>query len=225
MREWLGLPNRLKLLRQKGPRILDKIQKAKGPMAFLDESFLSPAQGPDSFYLLVAVVLEKSEVIRFRNQIRESVSSDRWHTTEAARTDVGRQKIRELAHLIAQSASCVVAVIDEIDEHDKTGELARTKLTRALLEELASNHVYATGAVIYEKRTPGAMRSRDELVLNQLSKSDSVASKLAIWGISTKSEPLLWAPDVLAWSYRQAYFEKDASFFQDLEKVTTLIKP
>jgi len=194
-------------------------------MAFLDESFLSPAQGPDSFYLLVAVVVEKAEVIRLRNQIQAAVSGARWHTTEAARSDSGRQKIRELAHLISQSATCVVAVIDEIDEHDKTGEQARTKLTRALLEELASNHVYATGSVVYEKRTPGSMRSRDDLVLNQLAKSDSVASKLAIWGISTKNEPLLWAPDIVAWSYRQAYFEKDASFFQDLEKVTTLLKP
>lgn len=194
-------------------------------MAFLDESFLSPAQGPDSFYLLVAVVVEKAEVIRFRNQLQAAVAAGRWHTTEAARTDSGRQKIRELAHLIAQSASCVVAVIEEIDEQDKTGEIARNRLTKALLEELAGNHIYATGSVIYEKRTPGSMRSRDELLLNQISKSDSIAAKLAIWGISTKHEPLLWAPDVLAWCYRQAYFEKDASFFQDLEKVTTLVKP
>lgn len=194
-------------------------------MAFLDESFLSPAQGPDNFYLLAAVVIEKSEVLRLRNQIQAAVAGNRWHTTEAARSDPGRQKIRELARLISQFTTCVVAVIDEIEEHDKTGELARSKLTRALLEELVQNHLYSTGSVIYEKRTPGSMRSRDDFLLNQLSKSDSVASKLAIWGISTKNEPLLWAPDIVAWSYRQAYFEKDASFFQDLEKVTTLIKP
>lgn len=218
------MPNRLTLLRRRGPRIFDKIAKSKGPIALLDESFLTPSQGPDSFYILCAVVVDKSEVIHLRRGLESIAGSGRWHTTEVGRTNPGRQKIRELARLIAESTVSVIAIVDELPETDSSGEQARGRATRALLAELAKNYVYLTGTVVYEKRVPGEMRSLDEKVLRQIRESESEAAKLSIWGMASKDEPLLWAPDIVAWCYRQSYFKKDASFFQDLERSTAIIK-
>jgi hypothetical protein len=220
----LGLPNRLKLLRQRGPRIFDKISKSKGPIALLDESFLTPAQGPDSFYILCAVVVDKSEVMHLRRGLEAIAGRGRWHTTEEARRDSGKQKIRQLARLIAESTISVIAVVEELSAQDSSGESARARATQVLLDELAQNYLYLTGTVVYEKRMPGEMRARDEQVLKQIQKGNSPAANLAIWGMAEKSEPLLWAPDIVAWCYRQAYFERDPSFYQDLERSTRLLK-
>lgn len=218
------MPNRLKLLRRQGPRIFDKIAKSKGPIALLDESFLTPAQGPDSFYILCAVVVEKSEVLHLRRALESIAGTTLWHTTDAGRTDLGRQKIRQLARLIAESTVSVIAVVEELSKTDSTGEQARVNSAHTLLNELAKNYLYLTGTVVYEKRTRGDMRNRDEALLRQISQSDSEASRLAIWGMASKSEPLLWAPDIVAWCYRQAYFKQDSSFFQDLERSTAVIR-
>ena len=126
--------------------------------------------------------------------------------------------------MIAESTVCVIAVVEELAENDSRGEIARAKATHALLDELATNYLYLTGTVVYEKRVPGEMRARDERVLKQISESDSPAAKLSIWGMAAKSEPLLWAPDIVAWCYRQAYFEHDPSFYQDLERATRLVR-
>lgn len=191
----------------------------------LDESFLTPSQGPDSFYLLCAVVVEKSEVIHLRRGLESIAGPGRWHTTEAGRRDSGRQKIRQLARLIAESTVCVIAVVDELHFKDVGGEQARAKATSALLDELATNYVYLTGTVVYEKRMPGEMRRRDEALLKEIQAGESAASKLSIWGMAAaKNEPLLWAPDIVAWCYRQAYFNKDESFFQDLERSSAILR-
>lgn len=184
---------------------------------------MTPRQGPDSFYILCAVVVEKSEVKHLRRALEQTVGSSAWHTSQAGRTDLGKQKIRQLARLIAESSISVIAVVDELSEEDSQGELARAQAMRGLLTSLAENYVYQTGTVIYEKRVPGEMRSRDELLLKQIRQGGSAASQLNIWGLASKTEPLLWAPDIVAWCYRQAYFEKDESFFQDLERSTTRI--
>lgn len=217
------MPNRLKLLRQRGPRIFDKLSRAKGPIAFLDESFLTPSQGDDSFYILCAVVVDKSEVGQLRRGLAQLAGSTTWHTSQAGRTEVGRQKIRQLARLIAESSLSVIAVVEELEPEDAKGEFARADATQKLLSALAENYIYQTGTVIYEKRVPGEMRARDEAVLKKIAQGNSPASKLNIWGLAAKDEPLLWAPDLVAWCFRQAYFEKDDSFFQDLEKTTTRI--
>ncbi len=169
------------------------------------------------------MVVEKSEVMHLRRGLEAIVGQASWHTSEAARSDAGRQKIHQLARLIAESTVSVIALVHQILAEDSDGEAARAKATRALLEELATNYLYLNGTVIYEKRVPGEMRSRDEAVLKQIREGDSAAAKLSVWGMAEKSEPLLWAPDVVAWCYRQAYFEKDASFYQDLERSTQLL--
>ena len=217
------MPNRLSLLRQRPP-IFDKIGKSRGPLAFLDESFRTASEDQDSFYILCAVVVDKKEVIELRRELRNLAGSARWHTTEVGRSDEGRQKIRQMARLIASFSTVVIALSSQLQEKDRGGELARSILTKTLLDELAQNHLYMTGTVVFEKRVPGEMRARDEALFSQISRGESPASKLSFWGLASKNEPLLWAPDVVAWCFRQAYYKQDESFFQDLEKCTTVIK-
>lgn len=217
------MPNRLNLLRQRPP-IFDKIGKSRGPLAFLDESFKTASEDQESFYILCAVVVDKSEVVNLRRDLANLVGSARWHTTEAGRNDAGRQKIRQMARLIASYSRVVIALSSHLQEADKAGELARSILTRKLLDELAQNYMYLTGTVVYEKRVPGKMRVQDQALFSQIAKGDSPASKLSFWGLASKNEPLLWAPDLVAWCFRQAYYNQDESFFQDLEKCTTVLK-
>ena len=206
------------------PRFATKLGLSRGPVAFIDESFLSPAQNPDSFYILCAVVVKKDKLKLLRRRLYESVQDSRWHTTEAGRTNSGRQKIRELARLIAGLTTTVITVVDQLNDRDTDAEAGRARSKMALLNELALNHLYLTGTVVFEKRPGSYMHGKDLRVLERIRSKGNPASKLQVLSIQTKSEPLLWAPDLVAWCYRKAYFEKDASFFQDLQKTATVIK-
>lgn len=217
------MPTRLSRLRQRPP-IFDKIGKSRGPLAFLDESFRTASEDHESFYILCAVVVDRAEVVSFRRELENLANAVRWHTTEMGRSDEGRQKIRRMARLIASYSKVVIALSSHLQETDRAGELARSTLTKKLLDDLAENHMYSTGTVVYEKRVPGEMRVRDEALFTEIAKGDSPASRLTFWGLASKNEPLLWAPDLVAWAFRQAYDKGDESFFQDLEKCTTVLK-
>lgn len=204
--------------------LLDKVALARGPIAFIDESFLSPSQATDSYYILTAAVVEKKRVLEIRQRLRDIVGGSSWHTTDAGRSERGRQKIRELNSYLAQNVLPVIVVIEQLDETDKNAEVGRAQSVRVLLEELAKNHLYVTGTVVYESRIPGYMQNNDEREFEKIAKSNSSASKLKVFGLASKKEPMLWAPDLIGWSYRQAYSNKDDSFFSELARVSRVIR-
>lgn len=205
-------------------RWLDRLSSARGPIAFLDESFLSPAQHSDSFYIVAAVIFPRDRVFSLRSQLRALVGSERWHTTESGRTDSGRQKIREFASFLARNSHSVIAVVDELSDHDADAEIGRARAIKALLNELALNHLYLTGTVVIERRMSAGMQQRDNALFRAIRSSSSPGAGLRVIELASKREPLLWAPDLVAWCYRKAYFEKDASFMQDLEKSIQVIR-
>jgi hypothetical protein len=206
------------------PRLTALLASAKGPVAFVDESFLSPAQHHDSFYILCATIVPKSNLKILRERLLETVQAPRWHTTEAGRTEGGRQQIRALARTIASLTSNLITVVDQLSDLDRNAEAGREQAKRAMLNELATNHLYLSGTVVFEKRPGGSMHQRDLRTLRIVREGLSPAAKLHIHSIKTKAEPLLWAPDLVAWCYRKAYFEKDSSFLQDLERTITVLR-
>jgi hypothetical protein len=205
-------------------RLLDKVALARGPLAFIDESFLSPSQAADSYYILTAAVVEKKRVLEVRQNLRRLVGENTWHTTDAGRSDRGRQKIRELCAYLARSVVPVVVVIEQLESSDKNAEAGRAKAIRVLLAELAQNHMYLTGTVVYETRIPGYMQNQDERIFEGIAKGSSSAARLKVFALASKKEPLLWAPDLIGWAYRHAYSNNDDSFFQELAKVAKVIK-
>ncbi|WP_157671477.1 hypothetical protein [Candidatus Aquiluna sp. UB-MaderosW2red] len=193
-------------------------------MAFIDESFLSPAQSEDSFYILTAAVIDKKRVLKVRQELFKLVGANYWHTTDAGRSDRGRQKIRELNAYLARNVSPVIVVIEQLAESDKSAEAGRVESIRTLLNELAENHLYLTGTVVYESRIPGFMQNQDRRIIKEIAEGQSSAAKLKVFGLASKKEPMLWAPDLIGWAYRHAYADSDKSFFQELAKVATVIK-
>ena len=203
--------------------LFDKVAKAAGPIAFIDESYQAPNQSQDSFYLVAAAVIEKDRVLDIRKQLRRLARDASWHTTESARSEAGRQQIHELANYLARNCKPVIVVFDQIPESDKNAEATRAQAIRGLLVELAQEHIYLTGTVVYEKRIPGYMQTHDELIVRGISTGENPANRLKVLGVSTKREPLLWAPDIICWAFRQAYLGKNTSYFNELAKVSKVI--
>jgi hypothetical protein len=193
-------------------------------VAFLDESFMSPAQDPDSFYILGAVVVQKSKVFALRNQIRDLVGDDYFHATEAGRREYGRAQIRKLADLIARETTPVLVVMEQLQRSDLDAERGRAVVTKRMFQELAENEIYLTGTVVYERRLRSVQDQSDLRIFKSLRRSKFAGNKLKVIGIATKSEPLLWAPDLVCWAFRQAYREENPSYFQQLTRVAKIIR-
>jgi hypothetical protein len=184
---------------------------------------LAPSQWHDSFYIVAAAVIEKDHVLDVRAELRRRVKVGTWHTTESGRSEKGQQKIRELASYLATVVKPVIVVVDELAKSDRAGEAGRAQALRALLEELAREHIYMTGTVVYERRIPGYMQAHDDVIVEGIRRQGGDASKLKVVGLATKREPLLWIPDLICWAFRQAYLDDDRGYFTDLAKVAKVI--
>lgn len=190
----------------------------------MDESFRSPAEAKDSFYILSAVVISKAKVFAVREELSRMVGKDYFHATELGRHDSGRMLLRKMASYLAAETKPVVVVVEQLVEKDRNAEKARELATRALWKELAENQLYLTGTVVYERRMRKMQDSSDLRIFKTLRKLKLPGNRLNVIAIATKREPLLWAPDLLAWGFRQAYKQADPSFFSQLGKVAKLIR-
>ena len=190
----------------------------------MDESFRSPSEARDSFYILCAVVIPKSKVFAVRNGIREIVGKSYFHATELGRHENGQMLIRKLARYLALEVKPILVVIEQLPKSDRDAEGARELATRALWKELAENELYITGTVVYERRMRGVQDQSDLRIFNSLKRLKLPGNKLKVLGIATKKEPLLWAPDLVAWAFRQAYDDADNSYFSALTRVSKIIR-
>ena len=184
---------------------------------------MSPSEDPDSFYILGAVVVEKKKVFAFRDQLQQLVGDDYFHATEFGRHESGRQVIRQLADLIAREAKPVLVVLKQLESSDEDAERARARVTKRLFEELSENQMYLTGTLVYERRMRSGQHQSDLRIFRSIKQQKLPGSKLRVLGIATKHEPLLWAPDLLSWVFRQAYREQNYSYFQQLKRVAKII--
>jgi hypothetical protein len=185
---------------------------------------MAPSQDPDSFYILGAVVVEKKKVFWLRGQMRELVGDDYFHATEFGRKDYGRKIIRQLADLIARETTPVLVVMDQLQTSDVDAERARAIVTSKMFQELSENEIYLTGTVVYERRMRSGQHQSDLRIFKSLKRQKLPGNKLKVVGLASKNEPLLWAPDLLCWAFRQAYHSENPSYFQQLKKVAKVIR-
>lgn len=218
MRAWSGLGTKSSFW------LLSRLRAARGPIAFIDESFMAPSQNLDSFYILGAVVVPKEKIFWLREQMRQIVAGDYFHATEFGRKDAGRAQIRKLADLLARETRQVLVVLEQLHHTDVDAERARAIVTKKMFEQLANDELYLTGTVVYERRMRSGQHQSDLRIFQSLKRQKLPGNRLNVLGIASKSEPLLWAPDLLCWSFRQAYYENDMSYFQQLKKVAKLIR-
>ena len=205
-----------------GHRLAKAISSSNGPVAFLDESFLAPSQWHDSFYILAAAVIEREQLDVVRRELRRIAKGSRWHAAERGRSESGQQQVKRMANYLATVCRPVIVVVDELAKSDRSAEQGRTQALRALLSELAENHIYMDGLAVYERRVPGTMQQNDDQILRQIRAEGGSAASLKLLGLSTKREPLLWAPDTICWAFRQHYFEHNPHYFAALNQVAVI---
>lgn len=185
---------------------------------------MSPAEDHDSFYILGAVIVPRSRLFDLRTKLFEIVGDDYFHATELGRSDKGRMTIRRMAALLARETKSVVVVLEQLKRSDANAESAREVATRELMRELSEEHIYLNGTVVYEKRLRGSQHARDLRIFKNLKRLKLPGGKLRVVGLASKNEPLLWAPDLVCWGFRQAYHEGDPSFFQELTRSAKIIR-
>lgn len=199
--------------------LLGRLRAAKGPLAFVDESFRSPSEAKDSFYILCATVIPRGNIFRVRNELRDLVGKSYFHATELGRSDQGQMILRKVAHYLAKEVKPVLVLIEQLPKSDRDAETGRERATRALWKELSESELYVTGTVVYERRMRGAQDASDLRILKTLKRLRLPGNQLNVLSAATKNEPLLWMPDLVAWAFRQAYDRADNSFFGELTKL------
>ena len=205
-----------------GNRLDRAIAASRGPVAFLDESFLAPSQWHDSFFILAAAVFERDSLENVRAELRRIAGRARWHSAERGRSARGQMQVKLMSSYLATVCRPVIVVVDELENSDRSAEAGRSQAFRALLAELAENHIYLDGLAVYERRVPGTMQQNDDQILSRIRVEGGSSAKLRLLGVSTKREPLLWAPDTICWSFRQQYFEQDSQYFATLNEVAVI---
>lgn len=198
--------------------------RAEGAVAFIDESYHAPKSGPGrTFYITCAVLVPKESLESLRGLILQVVGSNYWHTSEAARSASGRSSILEFASILNSNIQAFCWVYEPIESSDREGESARAKTLRFGIMNLIQGHLDPGGLVIYESRRDGYQLNADRRVIAEMRSNSMLDRDFMVHGDSPSNEILLWAPDVVAWSYRQAFLGRSFEYFEALKDVTKIV--
>jgi hypothetical protein len=223
-----GPDNSLSLFDGEGfsdPQLRTLYEHSTGPIAYIDESYRSPAQARgNGFYILTAVVLERDRVVHTRAKLREIAQTHKWHTTNEALTEHGRKKILKMSRHLASAALSVLAVQSKITAADKDTEQARYACFDTLLGDMCARtqQLQVTGLVVLERRRDTRQRNADDRTIHRLRHAGTIHRELVVHQGSPGGESLLWAPDVVSWSARQSVTMNNKVYLEPLAKARTI---
>ena len=197
--------------------------RARGAVAYVDESYYSPSHGSDrTFYIICATIVQPEGLIALRAELVSLADGYYWHTTEAARSASGRATLREMVNLLQRTAMSVCWISEPLTKSDRQGEGARANLLRASTQDLLEKYLPSAGMIIYERRQNGYQANADVRVFGEMRSKSKLDRAFIVHPESPANEPLLWAPDVVAWAYRQSFLERDGSYFALLKSTTQI---
>ncbi len=169
---------------------------------YVDETFQLPEQDRDRkpFYALAAIGIPYEEEEPIRQFLKARGQGEPIHGTELLRSDSGHKELLEISkrishHCVEFVTSCPVA------KNDRNGEKAREKLIKALSRHIIQ-HYPQTKQILFEQRLSGYTSEEDARTFKEVEK-ELKASGIDLAQAYKTSEPLLWAADLLATSYRQ----------------------
>lgn len=197
---------------------LERLYKGKQRMvAFLDETYLSkPIPGVPFFFAMTAVVMSSGDIDSVRWAYAEQAGHSRWHTTEKFR-DGGADEIRGFVDLLVKEADPVLVVIQSDDQlHLADHESARRACFITLVTVL--REIHDVQLVVYERRRPGLEQDQDDETARMLRKRFETMNIVDAW---SGSEPLLWGPDVVAWTLQRRIVARESWFDPLLDVVNT----
>ena len=105
-------------------------QAGRASVAFIDETFDVDPAHPRHFYVMAAVVVQCEELDGLRAGLVDLAGSSYWHTSEALRTEAGRERTREMLDYLGNpegTERCVVRHHVEVAPSDSKGEEARAE--------------------------------------------------------------------------------------------------
>lgn len=203
-------------------KLRQKYTRAKGPVAFLDESYQAPRdshQGQKTFYVFTAVVVNTSAMEELRNGLTQIASRQTkdgriyWHTTEAMR-DGRITDIRHMLEFLSDGDEpCVVAHSVEVEVDDRDAEHARRQCYHGLATALASPSAEwdAVRLLVLEERHELNLMHTDDINHRALIKENRIPRHVELAQTTPGCEPLLWLPDLVGYSYRRTITHSDES--------------
>jgi hypothetical protein len=199
-------------------------QRAEGAVAYIDESYYSPSSGAGkTFYITAAVVVSMDEIINLRRDLSALAKSGYWHTSEAARYSDGRSNIIKLNTALANRAKAICWIYEPLERSDREGEAARAKSLRHGINELVRKFLPAGGLIVYESRQRGYQENADQRLIGEMRSLGKLDRYFMVHAESPANEPLLWAPDLVAWSYRQEFLGRSSDYFNVIRGFTEVV--
>lgn len=190
---------------------------------YIDETFQLPGEKKkryiEPFYTLAAVGYLEEDIPEIRSFLQKAGHGRPVHGTELVRTEEGHDTLEHLIREISPKATAIV-VSAAIPKQDRQGEATRAQLLRILIDHIVET--FNAQQIITEKRSFGIFASRDALVLRAIRKRHSTLKRLDLRQVAKKSEPMLWAADLLACSFRQKH-KRDNPRFLDIWDVDFLV--
>ena len=203
---------------------------SSGPVAFIDESYRAPGfigrGGPERpFYVLSAVVVERDQATYVREALTDIPGSLFWHTKDLIKNPVGQQYMREMLNYLASSdmLSIVTVQTDVRIGDDKQMNYARAECLATLSAELTRGQgENAVRLIVMDSREPKIPHANklDQDTMHRLRSTGIIDENVQLQHSGPGKEPLLWTPDVAAWSYRRELAIGDAQWFNHIRDTT-----
>ena len=205
---------------ESGRRLLESYYKQqRRPVAFIDESFRGSERPADfPFYLLSAVLVDWSALSNIRAGFIEFVGSDYWHTSQANKNKQYGIIEKFADHVATNSSGALVAL--QLDLSSDNMEIARREAMLQLAEQLSYS---GCNLAVYEQRNTRGRNSSDASVFNRARKSQVLSGAITLVGSRPSIEPLLWAPDLLSWGFRQLITKRSFAYFRYFEPTTQVL--
>lgn len=189
-------------------------------IAFVDETFSNrPVAVRHPFYAVAAFIINSTDVDDIRSDFADIAGHRRWHTTERFQ-EADPEPIRKFSRYIADGPGSTVVVVEvNLDSVAVPNvEKARRDCMRGMTRILAER--YSVNSVLYERRRPFEQKIDDET----MKPLRVMYPSLVIRDVGADAEPLLWGPDVLAWTFQRRLIEHE-DWFDPFVGVTHVYRP
>jgi hypothetical protein len=190
---------------------------------YVDETFqLFDNEDRKPFYALAAIGVPNEERQSIRQFLQAKGQGQPIHGTELLRSDSGHKELLEITKRI--SHKCVELVTScRVENIDRNGELAREKLIKTLTRHIIQKYP-DTKQIIFEKRLTGYTSEQDAKTFTEV-EQELKASGIDLVQVPKTQEPLLWAADILASSYRQMMTRAVDRYFDAWQAEVVIPKP
>lgn len=199
-------------------------QRAEGAVAFIDESYYAPSSGKGrTFYITAAVVVPVEGLESLRGDLIEVARTGYWHTAEAAQNSDGRLDILSMGQILRGKSKLICWLYEPLEQSDREGEAARAKSLRHGINELVRKFLPSAGLIIYESRQKGYQENADHRLIREMRAAGKLDRYFKIHAESPANEPLLWSPDLVAWSFRQEFLGRTSEYFDVLRGSSEIV--